>query len=144
MYGFVGRIVGDKGVNELISAFKRLNDKYVNIKLILVGEFEHKLDPLKMETLKEIKENPNIIELGYQTDVAKYYSIMNIFVSPSYREGFGLTLIEANVVGLPVIASKIIGYSEIVKDGVNGFFVEPSDEDSLFQKMEWVYLNNDS
>lgn len=87
VFGFVGRLVGDKGVNELVNAFNKLEQK--NIKLLLVGRYENELDPLDRETINLIKNNKKIIEVGFQTDVKKFLSIMDLFVSPSYREGFG-------------------------------------------------------
>lgn len=143
VYGFVGRLVGDKGINELVAAFKKVNDRYPKTKLLLVGGYEDRLDPLKEETLKEMRANPNIVETGFQKDVKKYLSIMNILVSPSYREGFGLSLLEANLMGRPVIATKITGYSEIVKEDINGFLIEPKNVNALVEKMEWAYLNSD-
>lgn len=86
VFGFVGRLVKDKGIEELVGAFNQLEQK--DIKLILVGKYEPDLDPLSRETLQIIKSNPNIIEVGFQKDVKKFLSIMDLFVSPSYREGF--------------------------------------------------------
>lgn len=143
VYGFVGRLVADKGINELVQAFKLINQKYENTKLILVGRYENELDPLSSETLLEIKNNKNIIETGYQTDIQKYLLLMNVFVSPSYREGFGVSLLEANIMGISVIASNITGYNEIVKNNFNGFLIEKKNIKQLLNKMEYVYLNID-
>ncbi|MFV9472835.1 glycosyltransferase [Advenella sp. RU8] len=106
------------------------------MKLILIGRYEIELDPLKEETMKIIKNNKNIIELGFQIDVKKYLSIMDLFVSPSYREGFGLSVLEANLMGVPVLVSKITGHSEIVIEGRNGFFVTKKDAIDLKNKMQ--------
>ncbi len=143
IFGFVGRIVGDKGINELINAFNDISKKYKNCKLILVGRYEDQLDPLKKSTKKIIKENVNIIEIGFKSDVKKYLSIINIFVSPSYREGFGLSLIEANLMGKPVIATNITGYSEIILEGKNGFLINSHSQNELLKKMEFAYKNPD-
>ncbi|GGG67195.1 glycosyltransferase family 4 protein [Epilithonimonas arachidiradicis] len=140
IYGFVGRIVKDKGINELIHAFE--NQKIKGSKLLLVGFREEELDPVDVETKKIIENNPNIIEVGFQEDVKKYLSIMDIFVSPSYREGFGLSLIEANLMGIPVIGTKITGYSEIIQEGVNGFLIPVKDQEALEKKMVWAKENN--
>ncbi|WP_291122087.1 glycosyltransferase family 4 protein [Empedobacter sp. UBA7620] len=142
VYGFVGRIVGDKGINELIEAFQLLNEEYKNTKLLLIGFYEEELDPLKKETIERIKNNQNIIELGFQKDVKKYLSIINVFVSPSYREGFGLSLLEANLMGKPVIATKITGYTEIINQGENGFLIPIKNSKELKNKMEWSLLNS--
>lgn len=143
VYGFVGRIVGDKGINELIEAFQVLNEEYKNTKLLLIGLYEEELDPLKKEIIEEIKNNQNIIELGFQKDVKKYLSIINVFVSPSYREGFGLSLLEANLMGKPVIATKVTGYTEIVTQGENGFLIPIKNSEELKNKMEWSLLNSE-
>jgi len=144
VFGFVGRLVGDKGINELVEAFDKLNKINKNIKLILVGRYEENLDPLKKDTINIIKNNQNIIETGYQTDVKKYLYIMDVFVSPSYREGFGLSLLEANLMGKPVIATKITGYSEIVEENVNGYLISPKNVQELYFKMKDVYENKES
>lgn len=134
VFGFVGRLVADKGINELVYAFNMLEQE--NVKLVLVGGYEHELDPLSQETLDIIRRNPNILELGFQNDVKKFLAIMDLFVSPSYREGFGLSVLEANLMKVPVLVTYITGYSEIVQEGKNGFFVNPKDTLALFSKME--------
>lgn len=141
VYGFVGRIVSDKGINELVQAFLQINKKIKSTKLLLVGMYEDDLDPLTDFTKKIILDNPNIIEIGFQKDVKKYLSIFDVFVSPSYREGFGLSLLEANLMGVPVIATNITGYTEIVKEGINGFLVEKKDIKQLYIKMLEVFDN---
>lgn len=141
VFGFVGRLVGDKGINELIEAFKKINLKFSNTKLILVGRLENHLDPLKPETLNEINLNKNIISVGYQNKVNKYYNLMDVFVSASYREGFGVSLLEANAMGVPVIATNITGHNEIIKEGINGFLIEKKNIEELKYKMIWAYQN---
>ncbi|MBW1619748.1 glycosyltransferase family 4 protein [Empedobacter falsenii] len=141
VYGFVGRIVGDKGINELVESFNELNKIHNNIKLILVGNYEENLDPIKESTKYLIKSNLNIIETGFQKDVKKYLSIIDVFVSPSYREGFGLSLLEANLMQVPVIASNITGYNEIIREGKNGFLIPSKNKDALQNKMDEVYVN---
>ncbi|WP_209390148.1 glycosyltransferase [Chryseobacterium sp. RR2-3-20] len=140
VFGFIGRLVGDKGINELVSSFEELNQINKKIKLILVGPYEDDLDPLENSTKLIIKKNPNIIEAGFQKDVKKYLSLMNVFVSPSYREGFGLSLLEANLMGIPIIASRITGYEEIIKEDKNGFLIPPKNKEALQSKMAEVFL----
>lgn len=142
VFGFVGRLVADKGINELVHAFNMLEQK--NVKLVLVGMYEHELDPLSQETQNIIKTNPNIIEVGFQKDVKKFLTIMDLFVSPSYREGFGLSVLEANLMKVPVLVTSITGYSEIVQEGKNGFFVDPKDTLALFNKMKKFSQSRDS
>lgn len=136
VFGFVGRIVGDKGINELIDAFTRLSKIHVHVKLLLIGYYEERLDPLNKTTKSKILEDPNIIYMGFQQDVKKYLSVLDVFVSPSYREGFGLTLLEANLMGIPLIATSITGYTEIIQDGYNGFLIPSKNTLALFIKMK--------
>ena len=138
VFGFVGRLVKDKGIEELVGAFNQLEQK--NIKLILVGKYEPDLDPLSQETLQIIKSNPNIIEVGFQKDVKKFLSIMDLFVSPSHREGFGVAVLEANLMKVPVLVSNITGHSEIVTQGINGFFVKPKNMQDLQEKMNHMLV----
>lgn len=138
VFGYVGRLVKDKGIGELVGAFNQLEQK--DIKLILVGKYEPDLDPLSQETLQIIKSNPNIIEVGFQKDVKKFLSIMDLFVSPSHREGFGVAVLEANLMKVPVLVSNITGHSEIVTQGINGFFVNPKNVQDLQEKMNHMLV----
>ena len=131
---FVGRIVGDKGINELIEAFKRLKPN--SAKLILVGPYEENLDPVKTETKSEIDNNPNIVWVGKQDDVRPYYEQANAFVLPSYREGFPNTVLEAGAMDLPCIVTNINGANEIVIPEENGIIVPSKDANALYQAMQ--------
>lgn len=122
VFVFVGRLVGDKGINELIGAFTPLS-KNKNTKLLLVGAPESDLDPLLPKTLSEIESNPNIISVGFQNDVRPYFAISNVLAFPSYREGFPNVVMQAGAMGLPAIVSDINGCNEIIKEGVNGTIV---------------------
>ena len=131
---FVGRIVGDKGINELIEAFKRLEPN--SAKLILVGRFEDKLDPVKLETKQEIEVNPNIVCTGQQPDVRSFYEQADAFVFPSYREGFPNTVMEAGAMELPCIVTNINGSNEIIIPDKNGVIVQPRDSYALYEAMK--------
>lgn len=131
---FVGRIVGDKGINELIEAFKRLKPN--SAKLILVGPYEENLDPVKTETKSEIDNNPNIVWVGKQDDVRPYYEQANAFVLPSYREGFPNTVLEAGAMDLPCIVTNINGANEIIIPEENGIIVPSKDANVLYQAMQ--------
>lgn len=131
---FVGRIVGDKGINELIEAFKRLKPN--TAKLILVGRFEDKLDPLKETTRKEIESNPNIESVGQQIDVRPFYEQADAFVFPSYREGFPNTVLEAGAMELPCIVTDINGANEIIISGKNGLIIPSKNANALYQAMQ--------
>ena len=132
---FVGRLVGDKGINELVDAFSRLNNEISAISLILVGGMEENLDPLKPETIRKIKANPAIDEVGRQDDVRPWFAASDALVFPSYREGFPNVVIEAGAMGLPSIVTDINGSREIIIDGENGVIIPPHDSEALYQAM---------
>lgn len=135
---FVGRIVKDKGINELILAFKRINSLYPNTRLLLVGPFEDSLDPISDESREAIRSYEDIVSVGAKTDVEllAYYAASDCFVFPSYREGFPNTVLEAGAMGLPSIVTDINGSREIIQEGVNGMVVPPHDHDRLFRAMQ--------
>ena len=135
---FVGRIVGDKGVNELVEAFTQLHEKYQQTKLVLVGPYEEHLDPVSELTLNRIKTNPAIVAVGpkFGDDLIVEYMKADCHVLPSYREGFPNTPIEAGAMGLPNIVTDINGAREIVVDGENGLVVPPKAVEPLYEAME--------
>jgi len=135
---FVGRVVKDKGVSELVSAFQRLTNSYSNIHLVLVGEFETDLDPLPAVTLNGINSNPRIHKIGFKQDVRPYFSIADVLVFPSYREGFPNVVLQSLAMDCPAIVSNINGCNEIIQNGINGWIVEPKDEESLYLNMKTV------
>lgn len=137
VYVFVGRLVGDKGINELVMSYSKL--KTQNSKLLLVGAFESDLDPLQPETLKEIENNSNIICVGFQVDVRPYFAVSDCLVFPSYREGFPNVVMQAGAMGLPSIVTDINGCNEIILDGENGAIVPPNDEPALLEAMIKIY-----
>lgn len=133
---FIGRLVGDKGLNELILEFKNINAKHPNCKLILVGREEKIIDPLKSGTISEIEMNPAIFAVGMQKDVCPWYAMSDAFVFPSYREGFPNCVIEAGAMGLPSIVTDINGSREIIIDGENGIIIPSKDYSELFEAMD--------
>jgi glycosyltransferase involved in cell wall biosynthesis len=141
VFGYAGRLVTDKGINELVGAFKDINKLYPYTKLLLVGNIEHELDPLFAETIKEIQINDNIILTGFQKDIRPFYKMMDLFVFPSYREGFGISLMEAAAMNLPAISSNIIGCNEIIIDNINGFLIPSKSKESVFNKMKYCLDN---
>ena len=135
---FVGRIVGDKGINELVEAFVRLNKEYPNTLLKLVGKYESNLDPVNPETLKVIEEHPYIDACGprYGDDLLVEYMKSDCFVMPSYREGFPNTVMEAGAMGLPSVVTDINGSREIIIHGENGLIVPSKNADALYEAMK--------
>lgn len=136
---FVGRIVKDKGVNELISSFEKLHSQINSVHLILVGSEEKDLNPISKKNRETIETHLNIHAVGRQIDIRPYLLSSDAFVLPSYREGFGMVLLEAGAMGLPCITTNISGCNEIVIQGENGEIIPPRDEKALYEKMkDWV------
>lgn len=138
VYCFIGRLVKDKGVDELIEAFAAISDKNKAAKLILVGHTEADLDPLLPETLRSIEFNENLIEVGFQNDIRPYLSIAHVFTFPSYREGFPNVVLQANAMGIPCIVSDINGCNEIISSGDNGLIIPSKNSSILQEKMELI------
>lgn len=138
---FVGRVVRDKGINELVSAFVHLQKKYTQIRLILVGPFEKQLDPVLSETEKQILEHPAIDFMDFQKDIRPFLVASDALVFPSYREGFPNVVIQAGAMGLPSIVTDINGCNEIIEQDKNGVIIEPQNEKALYQAMEDFLLH---
>lgn len=134
VFVFVGRLVKDKGINELVFAFSKLEAR--SSKLLLVGDFESELDPLTSETLIEINENPAILSIGFQSDVRPYFAISHCLVFPSYREGFPNVVLQAGAMGLPSIVSDINGCNEIVSDSQNGIIIPVKNAIAIQEAMQ--------
>ncbi len=141
---FVGRIVGDKGINEMVWAFTQLHQEYPKTKLRLVGDYEPELDPLDPEADKEIRGNTAIETKGslFNEDLVRAYAEADCFVMPSYREGFPNSVLEAGAMGLPQVVTDINGSREIVTDGFNGLIVPSKDRESLYNAMRLIYQDN--
>lgn len=132
---FIGRIVRDKGINELAEAFSRLRGERNNLRLILVGPYEDELDPVSDITRQIIKECPGIETVGMQQDVRPWLAASDALVFPSYREGFPNVVIEAGAMGLPSIVTDINGSREIIINGRNGVIIPPRDSEALYAAM---------
>lgn len=141
VFVFAGRLVRDKGINELVAAFNKLNKRYPKCKLLLLGSYEKKLDPLKPETESIIYTNDNIKFDGWKDDVRPYYAISNALVFPSYREGFPNVVLQATAMGLASIVSDINGCNEIITHDLNGLIIPVKDEQSIYFSMEY-FLNH--
>ena len=141
VFVFVGRLVRDKGINELVMAFQRIHKKHSKTKLLLVGPFEEALDPLKAETVNFIRDSKNIIAVGYKDDVRPFLAISDVLTFPSYREGFPNVVMQAGAMGLPAIVSDINGCNEIIIEGENGTIVPAKQTDALHEAMEKMFLD---
>lgn len=133
---FTGRIVADKGINELIAAFEHLALIHPKIRLLLVGDYENELDPIHPDTLELITVHSRISVIPFQSDIRPYFCIADVLVLPSYREGLPNVLIEAGSCGLPLIATDINGCNEVIIEGENGLLVEPKSISHLIDGIE--------
>lgn len=141
VYIYIGRIVKDKGINELVAAFMKLQSLSYSPHLILVGGLDNNLDPI-LETYHENINNSNRIHaVGVQDDIRPFLLASDLFILPSYREGFGMVLIEAGAMGLPCVTTNITGCNEIIIEGENGLVIPPKDEDALKNAMLFLLEN---
>ena len=140
---FVGRVVRDKGIHELVEAFVKLNKEYPHTRLVLVGRPEAELDPLNEETQQIIESNKAIEAVGEQDDVRPWLAASDVLVFPSYREGFPNVVIEAGAMGLPSIVSNINGCNEIIIPEENGVIIPPRDADALYEAMKDMCENDE-
>ena len=133
---FVGRIVRDKGFCELVEAFTRLQQEYPDARLLLVGNFEQKLDPLPEEVYRTIQSHPAIYYAGWQDDVRPWFAAADALAFPSYREGFPNVVMQAGAMELPCVVSDINGCNEIIIEGENGLIIPSHDATALYQAMK--------
>lgn len=138
---FIGRLVGDKGINELVSAAKHLHEKSYLFRILLVGTFEEELDPLLPETKNIIFNSDYIHFVGKKDDVRPWLAASDAFVFPSYREGFPNVVLEAGAMGLPSIVTNINGSREIIRQDINGVIIPPHSVDALYGAMK-EFINN--
>ena len=138
---FVGRVVRDKGINELVEAFVRLHQAIPATRLILVGRFEDNLDPVSGKTKQAIERCDAIEAVGSQSDVRPWLAVADALVFPSYREGFPNVVIEAGALDLPSIVTDINGSREIIVHGQNGVIVPPRNAQALLQAMTQFVQN---
>jgi glycosyltransferase involved in cell wall biosynthesis len=128
---YIGRVVKDKGIDELVEAFTSLQELNKELKLLIIGEMEEHLNPVDHGTLQIIASHENIIYKDFSMDIRKYLSISDIFLLPSYREGLPNILLEAGSFGVPIITTNINGCNEIVVNYKNGLLIEKKDADSI-------------
>ena len=141
VFVFVGRLVIDKGLRELVKAFDALSKNHKKVKLILVGPKENAHNPKKRRMFHTIQQNENIITVGFQEEVRPYYAISNVLILPSYREGFPNAVLQAGAMGLPSIVSDISGCNEIIEHEVNGLLVPKKNHIELQKAMEKMLYN---
>ncbi|NLL73146.1 MAG: glycosyltransferase [Clostridiales bacterium] len=128
--GFVGRLGKDKGCIELFESFKILESSYPNLKLLFVGPIE-KEDTINSDLLKWFYQNKNIIKTNRVSDVEKYMAAMDIFILPSHREGFGMSVVEAGAMEVPVIVTDIPGPKSAMINNTTGITIPVNDVSGL-------------
>lgn len=132
--GFVGRVVRDKGLAELVESWQTLRGEFPDLHLLVVGPFEPQ-DPVPPEVERVLRGDPRIHLTGMCLDVPPLYAAMDVLALPTYREGFGVVAIEAGAMGLPVVATRIPGCVDAVRDGVTGTLVPARDGPALAQAL---------
>lgn len=142
LYGFVGRIIDRKGINELYESFCDLSLKYPNISLLIVGDFECN-QICDKSIINKLESHPNICLVGFQKDVIPYIKLMDVFVLPAWWEGFGNVLVQAAALGVPVISTFGTGTCDAVNDRYNGILVPVKDVCALENAMRFLYNNHD-
>jgi glycosyltransferase involved in cell wall biosynthesis len=130
VFSFAARLTRDKGIDELFEAFLNLQSSYPNAKLMIMGENDD-LNSLNQTFYARAKESKNIIFTGRVNDLERYYAASDVFVAPSYREGFGLVVIEAAAMGVGAIVSNVPGQIDAIKEGVTGIACQVKDAASL-------------
>ena len=140
---FVGRVVKDKGINELVQAFINLERNNTNCHLVIVGSYESDLDPVLPETEKQINNHPKIHAVGFKSNVIDYFAMADVLTFPSYREGFPNVVMQAASMQLNCIVSDINGCNEIIEDGKNGWIVLSRNIEQLQNRMEWCVQNKE-
>ncbi len=144
--GFIGRIVKEKGIEELILSLKQVGQTIPNVKLLIVGDtLESDRDQGAKERIKQLIDinglSNKVIFTGFREEIPQIYKIMDVFVLPSWREGMPRSILEAMASGKPVITTNIRGCREEVLDGVTGLLVPVKDSTALAEAIKQVLLN---
>lgn len=138
VFTFVGRLVSDKGIPELVASFVRLHAEHPEARLVLIGSEEPELDPLPEETRSIMKAHPAILCPGSQRNIPEWLAATDVFTLPSHREGFCNSLLEAGAMALPSITYDICGCNDSV-DNETGILVPPYDEEALYTAMNQLF-----
>ena len=136
VFCYVGRVVSDKGMNELSEAFRNVTACFKDCHLLLVGPLEQELDPILPKSLEFFETSPQVQLMGYKSDIRPFLKAADVLVFPSHREGFPNVPLQAGAMGLASIVTNINGCNEIIKDGVNGLIVDAKNVNSLENGMK--------
>lgn len=139
---FVGRVVKDKGVIELVDSFLAVKKAFPNTKLIIVGPLENDLDPLPERILSLISSHEDIIFVGFSNEVKYYMALSNLFIFPSHREGFPNVPLQAGLMNLPVICSDIGGNIDIISHQNSGLVFKVGSVSELTRQIRFLLQND--
>ena len=145
VFGYCGRITRDKGLNELFASFKNLlkEEENKNCYLMIIGSYDNETS-IEPELLQWAHHCKNVVFTGFTKEVPKYFSGLDVFTSLSYREGFGLVVIEAAAMGVPGIVTNVPGQRDTIEDKKTGVSVLAHDVDSVVQAMKYCIHNPES
>ena len=134
----MGRIVKDKGVDEVFKAFKKIFEQNNKLRLIVLGAFEDDLDPISDEARETLKTHPAIIHIDWSDHVEYFMHISHLLIHASYREGFPNTLLQTGAMRCPILCSAIEGSIDIVTHEETGLLFQPKDADDLLEKLQFA------
>lgn len=138
----IGRLVKDKGIEELVNAF--LSSRLVKYgKLVLLGSFEQELNPLDDEIVRKIQDHPRIVQIEWTDHVSHYLAMADLLVHASHREGFPNVLLEAGAMQVPVVCSDIIGNIDIVTHRKTGLVFPVKNTEILKEALEFAFVKRD-
>ncbi len=140
---FIGRLVKDKGIGELLTSFLKIKEEFKNDELWLLGNEEPELDPLSKQQSEIIAESKSIKAWGFQNDIRPFLAASRLLVFPSYREGFPNVPLQAASMECAMILSNINGCNEIVSHGQNGLLVTVKNEQALYSAMHKLRTETD-
>lgn len=138
VFGFCGRICNDKGIPELVDAFELFQKLHSNIKakLLFIGRFDTR-DGISEEKKQQIESNSDIVISGHidKVEIPYYYSMLDVFVFPSHREGFGMCVVEASAMEKPILDSRAHGCVDAIVEHETGEYIDLS-ADGIYKGME--------
>lgn len=140
VFGYVGRITQDKGINELLEAFRKVLQTSDDVRLMLIGTIDDS-GSMNPELLNWAQSSPNVIFVDWTDKIQQYYCALDVFASLSYREGFGLVVIEAAAMELPAIVTNVPGQKDTITDGEEGVLVTVKNVDDVVSAMQF-YIQN--
>lgn len=141
VFGYAGRVTRDKGVNELFEAFKVVNN--LDAYLLIVGKFDNE-NTIKNDLKEWAINDEHVIFVDWTSEIEKYYAALDVFVSLSYREGFGLVVIEAAAMGIPCIVTNVPGQIDTINDHVEGILVNDKNVEDVVVAMQYYLHNQES